>query len=146
MRPHRAVAKWFKKWALGYCPGLAGSFRYFGVKVFFPRGSKSFRAACDQDIFEVENVRVLQAMAKPDTTVFDVGANIGLMAIPLLKQVSGCRVISFEPSENTLPYLRKTIAGSPYGDRWSLVPKAVGRSPGRVSFSLSNKKIASSMV
>jgi FkbM family methyltransferase len=51
-------------------------------------------------------------MAKPDTTVFDVGANIGLMAIPLLTHVPECRVISFEPSENSVPYLRKTIEGS----------------------------------
>jgi FkbM family methyltransferase len=136
MRPHRVV----KKWLFGQVARVAGSFHYFGVKVFFPPGSRSFTAASKEGIFEAENVRVLQAMAKPDTTIFDVGANIGLMAIPLLKQVSGCRVISFEPSENTLPYLQKTIEGSPYRDRWSLVAKAVGREPGRVSFSLSNKK------
>ena len=129
-----------KKWLFGYCPGMAGSFRYFGVKVFFPPGSLSFAAACEQGIFEAENVRVLQALAKPETTVFDVGANIGLMAIPLLTHVAGCRVISFEPSANTLPYLRKTIEGSAYQQRWSLVPKAVGRNSGRVSFSLSSKE------
>jgi FkbM family methyltransferase len=141
MRNRTLVKKrWFKKWLFGRCPGLAGSFRYLGVKVFFPPGSRSFAAACDQGIFEVENVRVLQSMTKPDTTVFDVGANIGLMAIPLLAQVPGCRVISFEPSENTVPYLRKTIEGSPYKQRWSLVAKAVGRDSGRVSFSLSSKK------
>jgi FkbM family methyltransferase len=110
------------------------------VRVYFPPGSRSFEAACEQGIFEAENVRVLEALARPDTTVLDVGANIGLIAIPLLVHVPGCHVISIEPSENTLPYLRRTMEGSPFGQRWSLVPKAVGKGSGRVSFSLSSRK------
>jgi FkbM family methyltransferase len=129
-----------KKWLFGYCPGLAGSFRYFGTRVYFPRGSLSFSAACEQGIYEADVVWLLEALVRPETTVLDIGANIGLMAIPLLAHVPSCRVISFEPSENTLPYLKKTIQESSYGQRWSLVPKAVGASSGKVAFSLSSRE------
>src|ERR1041384_3306601 len=116
--------KIIKKFLYGRCPGFAGSFPYFGVKVFFPPRSLSFYAACEQGIFEHANVRVLEHFVRPDTVVFDVGANIGLMAIPLLQHCSSCKVISFEPSPNVLGSLRKTVQGSPFGDRWRLIEKA----------------------
>ena len=35
-----------KYWLYGSCPGIAGSFNYFGTRVRFPKGSLGFRAAC----------------------------------------------------------------------------------------------------
>lgn len=121
----------------GYCPGVAGKFPYFGTQVFFPRGCLLFRLACQQGVFESENLRLLQQLIRPKTLVFDVGANIGLMAAPLLQGESGVQVVSFEPSPNSLPWLRKTVEGSPYKDRWAVIPKAVGSRVGMTSFSLS---------
>ena len=95
-----------KYWLYGRCPGFAGSFPYFGTKVYFPKGSLSFRSACKQGIFEADNVRILQALARPDAVLFDVGANIGLMAVPVLRHEPGCRVVSFEPSANVLSFLQ----------------------------------------
>lgn len=82
---------------------------------------------------------ILQALARPGATSFDVGANIGLMAAPILNQQPECHVVSFEASPSVLPYLRRTIEGSPYHNRWKLVPKAVGAKLGRVSFNLSGE-------
>jgi FkbM family methyltransferase len=131
------IKKHFKRWLYGSCPGIAGAFPYFGTKVYFPNGSWSFLAACDQGIFESDNVRLLQRLVRPGTWFFDVGANIGLMSLPVLKAVSDARVLSFEPSPNVLAYLKRTVDASPYVGRWILVPKAVGEYEGRVSFNLS---------
>jgi len=131
------LRKRLKHWLYGSCPGLAGRFSYFGTRVYFPKGSLSFRAACDQGIFESDNVCLLQGLVRPVSWFFDVGTNIGLMSVPVLRSVPDVRVVSFEPSPNTLPWLRRTIEQSSFRDRWTLVPKAVGAEPGRVTFSVS---------
>jgi FkbM family methyltransferase len=133
-----SLKKHIKRWLYGSCPGIAGAFPYFGTKVYFPNGSWSFLAACDQGIFESDNVRLLQGLVRPGTWLFDVGTNIGLMSLPVLKAISDARVLSFEPSPNVLEYLKRTIAESSHADRWTLVPKAVGEHEGKVSFNLAS--------
>jgi FkbM family methyltransferase len=64
----------------------------------------------------------------------DVGANIGLIAAPILQRCTGARVVSFEPSPGTLKYLEKTVASSPYSPRWSLVAKALCEREGTLDF------------
>lgn len=133
------IRKTIKRFLYGRCPGFAGSFPYYGVKVYFPPRSSSFYAACEQGVFEWDNVRVLCSLIRPNTTMLDVGANIGLMAIPILQGCPQSRVVSFEPSLNVLPYLRRTIAGSAFGRRWGLVEKAVGSKEGASNYSLSSQ-------
>lgn len=131
------IRRTIKRLLYGSCPGFAGAFPYFGVQVHFPPRSWSFYAACEQGIFERDNVRLLQSLVRANTTVFDVGANIGLMAAPVLRHCPDCRVISFEPSPNVLPSLRRTIAGSPFGSRWQLIEKAVSSKEGVAKFVIS---------
>lgn len=69
--------------------------------------------------------------------MFDVGANLGLLALPVLKVVPESTIISFEPSPNSIPWLRRTVAESGLGDRWRLVEMAVASAPGRANFSVS---------
>lgn len=133
------LRKTIKRFVYGQFPLTAGRFPYFGVKTYFPPRSLGFYAACDQGIFEQPNVRLLQSLVRPRTTVFDVGANLGLMAIPILKFHSDCRVVSFEPSANVLPYLRRTISESPFPDRWELVEMAASSREGTMEFTLSAK-------
>jgi FkbM family methyltransferase len=76
-----------------------------------------------------------EAAAQNNTTVFDVGANIGSSALPLLAKHAGLRVVSFEPSPSVLPYLKRTHDESPYQNRWEIVTKAVTESPnGEITF------------
>jgi hypothetical protein len=84
-----------KYWLYGRCPGFAGSFPYFGTRVYFPPGSKSFLAACEQGIFEADNVRLLQGLVRPGSYFFDVGTNIGLMSAPVLHTAPDVRIVSF---------------------------------------------------
>lgn len=129
-----------KFWLYGSCPGFAGSFRYFGTRVFFTKRSRTFAAVCKQGIFEENVVRILFALAKPETIIFDVGANLGLMAIPVLAENDRVRVVSFEPSPTALKHLQRSHRESKFTDRWTVIPKAVGKAAGRAKFALSDQK------
>lgn len=134
------LRKLVKRWLYGSCPGLAGCFPYFGTRIYFPKGSHSFHAACDAGIFEEDNTRLLRGLVTVNSTMFDVGANIGLMAVPVLEGDTTVNVISFEPSPNSSGFLERTISESKYTNRWSLVKKAVTDCAGTVSFHLSESK------
>ncbi len=62
----------------------------------------------------------------------------GLMAIPILNQCPTCKVISWEPSPNALPFLIRTVEGSKFQDRWHVVDKAAGDSVAEVEFSIAS--------
>lgn len=126
-----------RQWAKYNIYALAGTFPYFGFRVHFPKGAFLFDRVCVHEVFEADNVRLLERICQPGTYMFDVGANLGLMALPVLHAVDRSSVVSFEPSPNTLPWLRRTAAGSGLGDRWRIVEKAVARTPGIASFNLS---------
>jgi FkbM family methyltransferase len=127
-----------KRWLYDSCPFFRGSFPYFGTTVFFPKGSHLFRECCRQGVYERDMVQLVDLFIKPDTWYFDVGANIGLMAIPFLERHRGLKVASFEPSPNTLPYLERTHSASSFTDRWKIVSKAASDSVGTTSFHLAS--------
>jgi FkbM family methyltransferase len=126
-----------KKWIFGRCPLVGGSFRYYGTKVYFPKKSLVFDMACDQGVYECDNIKTLISLIRPNTTYFDVGANIGLLSIPVLQQEPNSSVVSVEPSPNAVPFLKKTIQNSRYRDRWILVEKAAGDTMRETRFSIS---------
>lgn len=128
--------KSLKHWYYDKCPGVAGAFPYYGTKIYFRPGSMLFRVACEQGVYERANLDLLINLARPGGWHFDVGANIGLMAAPILALAPECRVLSCEPSANVLPYLQKSAAESPFADRWTVLPKAVGARAGTVKFTL----------
>ena len=130
----------FKRWLYGSCPGFAGRFPYYGIQVYFPPKSESFYAACQQGIFEADIVRLMQKLARPGTHVFDVGGNIGLMAAPVLQACSTCTVVSFEPSPNSLPYLRRTVSEGGCGERWVVVGRALSDVAGELDFAVGDAK------
>ena len=129
-----SLKKKVRKWLYGSCPGFAGKFPYYGTKIFFPQNSLIFNLACEQGVYEHENIKMLLSLIKPDTVYFDVGANIGLMSIPVLRTLPACRVVSFEPSPNSLPYLMKTFEQSPFRNRWSIIGKGAGNHIGDQRF------------
>jgi FkbM family methyltransferase len=125
-----------KYWLYSSVPGFAGRFPYYGTTVHFPPRAPIFRVICRDGRFEPEIIDRLVQLARPGTTVFDVGANLGLMAIPILHSCGSCRVVSFEPSPNSLSFLRQTISGAPFGGRWVLVEKALAETAGELEFTV----------
>ena len=73
-------------------------------------------------IFEYDNYVLIRQWIRPNSTYFDVGSNIGVMAIPFLKENPTCFVASFEPSPLTYSFLQLTHAGS--GSRRSVITNA----------------------
>src|SRR5215467_13442583 len=126
---------------LGLCPGLAGKFKYFGVRVYFPKGSAIFRLACQNHIYEPEVTTWLCKLAQPNKLFIDIGANIGLTSIPVLRTIPSARVLSFEPSPSSLAYLQRTKRESEFQDRWEIVAKAAGESVGVVQFWVANPEL-----
>jgi FkbM family methyltransferase len=128
------VRQRLKYWLFTAVPGFAGRYPYQGTLVHFPRKTIVIQALCKNGVFEPEIVDRLVRLARPNSTVFDVGANIGLMAIAVLRARSTTRVVSFEPSPNSLPFLQRTAAGSQYADRWTIIGKATADQPGERDF------------
>lgn len=128
-----------KKWLYGKCPGIRGSFPYYGTKVYFPKNSLIFNMACDQGTYEHEIIKLLLTLIKPNSYFFDVGANIGLMSIPILYHIDSCTVASFEPSPNALPFLSRTIEESRFRNRWKAIKKAANDKVGEVLFTIATE-------
>lgn len=123
-----------KRYLYGSAPLYRGRFPYYGQHVYFPRGSLLFVRACQEGIYEAEIVKLITSLVRPETTCIDVGANIGLIAIPILAEQRSARVLSIEASPRTLEHLAATHSASAYRDRWMLVGTAVGRERGKLEF------------
>lgn len=130
-----------KKTIYGHLPEKLRAFPYFGTKVYFPKKSFLFHAACCQGIYELQNVQLIRRLIRPNSVYMDIGANIGLMALPILQSHPSCKVISWEPSPNTLPFLQRTVENSPYQKRWSIIEKAAGANVGNLEFSIASAEL-----
>lgn len=120
------VFKWFLN--------QKGSFTYYNESVFFPKNSTTFNLAIRDGIYEQEILKFINEFVKDHTVYIDIGANIGLMSIPILKRHTTVRVLSFEASPNTYKYLKKTWENSTVKDRWTIFNKAVSNSNAEIDF------------
>ncbi len=109
--------------------------------VYFPRNSIIYQKALHKKTYEKENIETILNLLSDNSFYFDVGANIGLMAIPILKSIASCTVISFEPSPNSASYLKQTLKASIFKDRWFVVEEAVGSEVGNLEFCFSSKNL-----
>lgn len=126
--------KRIKKLVRGSVPWLRGRFRYFDHMVYFPPRSHIFERTCDEGTYEPEVTSLVVALAQAGSTYIDVGANIGLLSVPVLAARPGVKVVSIEASPVTLPYLLKTRAGATRRDDWTVIGTAVGAEPGELQF------------
>ena len=118
---------------------LKGSFNYYNQTVYFPKNSIIFQRAIKEGIYEHDILSIIFPLIKPNTEVFDIGANIGIMAIPMLTFDKSIKVISAEASPNSLPFLNKTNASSPDKNRWVVIDKAIADKAGKLNFHLASK-------
>ena len=81
----------------------------FGIRYVVPslKESIAFHLLID-GVYEPVTMRFLRQYLKPDSIFLDIGANIGVFALPLSKVVGPQgRVIAVEASPTILPYLQK---------------------------------------
>ena len=117
-----------------------GNFKYYNRTVYFPKNSVIFKRALQEGIYEHEILSFIIPLIRPHTEVFDIGANIGLIAIPLLASDNSIKLVSVEASPNSLPFLKKTNSKSIDRDRWSIIDKAVSKEPGTIDFYLAGNE------
>ena len=87
---------------------------------------------------EVDHKVLLEQIAKPGMTVFDIGANIGYYALMELGLIGPTgRMLAIEPSPSNIALLNRNLALSGEGDRITVLEGAVSDSPGTASFHLS---------
>jgi FkbM family methyltransferase len=127
----RGVAK---RLVFGSVPYMRGRFPYYGHMVHFPLGSITFARACAEGIYERDTTCLILALAEPGTTYFDVGANIGLLSVPVLAACPSVKVVSIEASPATLHFLKKTHAAARRRGDWTVVGAAVGLKSGEAEF------------
>jgi FkbM family methyltransferase len=125
---------WLRGWFKRLLYSVSGSFPYFGHIVYFPPRSHVFMRMCTEGIYERETTNLLTSLIKPHTTFIDVGANIGLLSIPILARNPHTRIVSIEASPATAHYLTRTWSRSPYRDRWTIIESAIGQTIGEVDF------------
>lgn len=82
---------------------------YHNQKVYLPRAGYSDLALQKDGTYEEANSQILCRLARPNSWMFDVGTNLGLMSIPVLANCPDVRVLSFEPSESALQFLQRTV-------------------------------------
>jgi len=83
---------------------------------------------------------ILEREIEDNDVVVDIGANIGIYAIPLAKRVN--KVIAFEPHPKTSEMLEKSIKLNKLNNI-ILFKKAVSNSKGKVLFNLSQRPMES---
>src|SRR6185369_7177460 len=124
------LRKWIKEKVYYKYLNRVGHFRYFNQELFFPKGSLSFVQVFKNGVYEWDNLRFVLGNIPDNSTYFDVGANLGLMSLPILDQTRNVNVIALEASPQMFMYLQKTRERSKYKDKWILINKAVSDSPG----------------
>ena len=102
-----------KKLLFGHVPLIRRSFLYYGHRVYFPSGSHLFERFCEEGGYEQEVINLILSLVEPETTYIDVGANIGLLSVPVLATRPRVNVISIEASPETLPFLLELRRGRP---------------------------------
>jgi FkbM family methyltransferase len=117
---------------------MIGKFKYFDTTVFFDKGSLVFSYFIYRGTYEKDNLEIILNNVRDSTCYFDLGANIGLMAIPILSMKKDVTVVSVEASPHTFSLLNKTKEGSNFNN-WKLINKAISDKKGKVSLNVSNK-------
>lgn len=122
----------------GARPFYRGAFPYWGYSVYFPRNTHIFKRACAEGIYEQDLVMLIDSLIESGKVYIDVGANIGLLSVPVLASHKNARVISIEASPAACLWLNRTLQNSDDGNRWSIFNCAVGDESGEASYYVSN--------
>lgn len=85
----------------------------------------------------IEALTALGLLGETNGTLLDVGANIGMICIPLVRDGRFERAIAFEPDPNNFRLLERNVAQNELEERISVRALALSSEPGRAELELS---------
>ncbi|WP_158537201.1 FkbM family methyltransferase [Humitalea rosea] len=84
------------------------------------------------DGHEIGTVAVLVSLLDAGDTAVDIGAHVGMMAMPMARRIGASGLLyAFEPSPETAARLRRTLAFNGLDGQVRVVEQAVGDQPGQ---------------
>lgn len=86
--------------------------------------------------FEYGLVARIASLLEPDDQVFDVGANMGLFALPLAQRLKKGKLWAFEPNPAMLDILNNHIAVNGMAERIQVMPYAVAEENASMELSI----------
>lgn len=130
---YRQFRSKLRRWKYFSSPISKGRIDYFGEQVYFPDHCHLIERVLRHPVFEPDLVDAI-VKSNGDGCYIDVGANIGLLSIPILKLKKQSVVYSIEPSPTTHSFLKKTWTGSSVRNRWTIEEFIVGVEDGASEF------------
>jgi FkbM family methyltransferase len=107
-----------------------------GGSIRYP--ARACRGLLIRNIDDYEHERAILAYdgeyVRPEMTVFDIGANIGIHTVRIGRLLGHGQITSFEPDETNLKWLEENISRNGIGGRVTIVPKAVDETSGFATF------------
>jgi len=117
---------------------------YLGFKLFYScskNGTGIVNHIMCERIYEEETCVFLEDSLKncDNPTFIDIGANIGLISLYILKHVPNVKVYAFEPSPHQHMLFSKTLDENKISDKIHLFDMAVSDKEGEISFFIHNE-------
>jgi FkbM family methyltransferase len=125
------------RWIKNNLGPMDRSINYQGYKLLFSKGT-SIIEQFDNGIYERKFVQKLQnelvKIQNDNLNFIDVGANIGLISLPVLSKFPQAHIYAFEPGPHQFSYLFKTIKANKLTSRISLSDYALSDHKGSTFF------------
>ncbi len=116
---------------------------YYGYRLAYEPGDALVSRLAQGEAYEPEVIACALAGLPRDAIVFDVGANIGLVALAVARHIPQGHLYCFEPSPHPQRCLARTIADNALAQRITLCNMAVSHTVGEQEFSVHDPKDAS---
>jgi FkbM family methyltransferase len=115
---------------------------YVHYRVYSDYDYSLWRGVTNTSLYEEKLVNYLVTeLNKQDHSIFlDVGANIGLISLPLLNMVPQLKVYGFEPNPRTYSWLKQTINYNKLSPRFELSQVALGNTNNTKEFCVHSAK------
>lgn len=118
-------------------------FIYYGYKVYYRQKDGLVYHVGSMGSFESDVINFCVKNIPENATVVDVGANIGLITLPLARKINGTTFHCFEPSPYPHQYFKMTIVENKLIDRIRLNKMGLYDKTGHLNFYIHQLKDAS---
>lgn len=108
--------------------------KYFGFDLYYKKGDGAINHLMKGYAYEPEVIDTIIKNIDQNSTIIDVGTNIGLITLAILHQYPSTHFHCFEPSAYSYQTFRQTISKNNLGGNIKLIKKGLYSKSGRISF------------